>query len=156
MPEKIGIASDHAGFELKEKIVKFLKEKKFKIYDLGTFNGYESVDYPDFACKVSEGIKKKKFSRGILICGTGIGMAIMANRHREIRAANCNDIYIAKLARQHNDANILTLGARVIAPELALEIVEIFLKTPFSSDTPRHKKRIKKLSAGCDSLNKDK
>lgn len=156
MPEKIGIASDHAGFELKEILVKHLKEKGFEIYDMGTFNGYESVDYPDFACKVAEGVRKRKFKKGILICGTGIGMAIMANRFKEIRAANCNDIYTAKLAREHNDANILTLGARVIAPELAKSIVDIFLTTPFSSKTSRHKKRIRKLSTGCDSLNREK
>lgn len=155
MLKKIGIASDHAGFKLKEEIMKFLKEKDFEIYDLGTFNGEESVDYPDFACKVAEGIRKKKFERGILICGTGIGMAIMANRYKEVRAANCNDIYTASLARQHNDANVLTLGARVVAPELAIKIVEVFLNTPFSSKVLRHKKRVLKLSKGCDKIDID-
>jgi len=155
MLKKIGIASDHAGFKLKEEIINFLKEKKYEIEDLGTFNGDESVDYPDFACKVAEGIRKKKFKKGILICGTGIGMAIMANRYKEVRAANCHEIYTARLAREHNDANVLTLGARVVAPELAIKIVETFLKTPFSSKVYRHKKRVLKLSSGCDKINID-
>lgn len=156
MPKKIGIASDHAGFELKNEIVKYLKEKGHKIFDMGTFNGYESVDYPDFACKVAEGIKNNKFKLGILICGTGIGMAIMANRYKEVRAANCNEIYTAKLAREHNNANVLTIGARVVAPELAIQIVETFLNTPFSLKIKRHLKRVLKLSGGCHKLNIDK
>lgn len=156
MFKKIGIASDHAGFNLKKIIVDYLKNKKFEVYDLGTFNDSESVDYPDFACKVAKGIKEKKFKFGILICGTGIGMAIMANRFKEIRAANCNDIYTAKLARKHNNANVLTIGARVIAPELAIEIVDAFLKTPFASKVSRHVRRVLKLSAGCDKIDKEK
>lgn len=155
MSKKIGIASDHAGFNLKDEILKYLKDEGYKVFDLGTFNGYESVDYPDFACKVSEGIRKKKFEKGILICGTGIGMAIMANRYKEVRAANCHEIYTAKLAREHNNANVLTLGARVVAPELALQIVETFLKTPFSLKASRHLKRVLKLSGDCHKLDRD-
>lgn len=155
MSKKIGIASDHAGFNLKDEILKYLKNEGYKVYDMGTFNGYESVDYPDFACKVAEGIRQKKFEKGILICGTGIGMAIMANRYKEVRAANCHEIYTAKLAREHNNANILTLGARVVAPELAIQIVETFLKTPFSLKVSRHLKRVLKLSTDCYKLNKD-
>ncbi len=132
MSKKIGIASDHAGFNLKDEILKYLKNEGYKVYDMGTFNGYESVDYPDFACKVAEGIRQKKFEKGILICGTGIGMAIMANRYKEVRAANCHEIYTAKTCKgTTNNTNILTLGARVVAPELAIQIVETFLKNTF-------------------------
>ncbi len=156
MSEKIGVASDHAGYNLKEKILEFLKEKGYETYDMGTFNGDEPVDYPLFAKKVAEGIVEKRFDKGILICGTGIGMAIMANRFKEIRAANCHEIYTAKLAREHNDANVLTLGARVIAEELAKEIVDTFLKTPFLRDVDRYVKRVKDLSISFCTENKDK
>jgi len=144
MLKKIGIASDHAGFKLKEEIINFLKEKKYEIEDLGTFNGDESVDYPDFACKVAEGIRKKKFKKGILICGTGIGMAIMANRYKEVRAANCHEIYTARLAREHNDANVLALAAKRTPEKLMLKILEIWLSTDF--DGGRHQRRIEKIT----------
>jgi ribose 5-phosphate isomerase B len=134
---KIIIASDHAGFELKE----FLK-KHFECIDLGT-NSLESVDYPDFGKKAAAEVAKGD-SVGIIICGSGIGISIAANRNPKARAALCLTAEMAKLARQHNDANILALGARLTTPEEALEIVKTFLATPFEGG--RHQKRVEKLT----------
>lgn len=131
------IASDHAGYELKE----YLKGK-YAFIDLGTFND-SSVDYPDYAKKVCKYVLKEK-ARGVLICGTGIGMSMAANRYKGIRAALCNDVGVAELARLHNDANILVLGGRVTKPLEAEKIVKRFFEAKFSNEN-RHKKRIKKL-----------
>lgn len=138
--EKIYVASDHAGFELKEKICLFLKEKNIIFNDLGT-NDYTSCDYPDYAHLLAEKINKQSF--GILICGSGIGISIAANRHKNIRCALCHESLSAELARKHNDANVLALGGRLIGIELAINIIEKFIQTPF--DEGRHIQRIQKI-----------
>ncbi len=139
---KIAIASDHAGFELKEKIKEYLKELNYKYKDFGTDNK-ESVDYPDYAQKVAESVAKKESDRGILICGSGIGMCMVANKIPEIRAALCHDVETAKLSREHNDANILTFGARMIDENTAKEMVKVWLNTEFLGD--RHLRRVNKI-----------
>ena len=140
--KKVVLASDHAGFKLKESIKKFLVKKRKKILDLGT-NNMESVDYPDFAHLLSKKMKKKNNQMGILICGSGIGMDMAANKHKNIRAALCYNIKSTKLSRLHNNANVLTLGSRIIKKKIALKCVDIFLKTDF--DGGRHARRIKKI-----------
>ena len=142
---KIAIGCDHGGFNLKKDILEYLKKNNFDFKDYGTFNN-ESVDYPDYALTVSEVVAKKEFDFGILICGTGIGIGIAANKVPGIRAALCGDTFSARACREHNDANILTLGERVTGPGLAMDIVEIFLKTSFSGDT-RHRERISKIAS---------
>ncbi|MEL0241838.1 MAG: ribose 5-phosphate isomerase B [Pelagibacteraceae bacterium] len=134
------ISSDHAGFNLKEIIKKYLISKDFKVQDLGPYNN-NSVDYPDYAKKLSKKINDKKF--GILICGTGIGMSIMANRYKKIRASLVFNTKTAKLAREHNNANILVLGSRVTNKNNALKIVNVFFKTYFLKG--RHLRRVKKF-----------
>lgn len=134
------ISSDHAGFNLKEIIKKYLISKDFKVQDLGPYNN-NSVDYPDYAKKLSKKINDKKF--GILICGTGIGMSIMANRYKKIRASLVFNTKTAKLAREHNNANILVLGSRVTNKNNALKIANVFLKTSFLKG--RHLRRVKKF-----------
>ena len=137
---KIAVGSDHGGFRLKEEIICWLKEKEISYEDVGTYT-LESVDYPDYAEKVAEKIKSGDADRGILICGTGIGICIAANKIHGIRAALCHDVYSAQKSREHNDANILAMGARVIGPGLAIKIVDTFLNTPFSG-IERHQRRI--------------
>ena len=139
------IGVDHAGVELKEFLLNTLSERGIRWEDIGTF-GAESVDYPDFAFKVAQAVSSGRASLGLLICGTGIGMSIAANRVSGVRAALCNDLYTARMARAHNNANILTMGSRVVGPGLALSIVETFLETPFEKG--RHLRRIKKLEGG--------
>ena len=141
MNENIVLASDHAGFELKEIIKKYLIKKRKKVLDLGT-NNNNSVDYPDFAHMLSKKIKTKK-QLGILVCGSGIGMDMAANRHKNIRAALCYSAEATKLSRQHNNANVMALGARLTKKNVALKYVDIFLKTNFIGG--RHLKRIKKI-----------
>ncbi len=141
--EKIYIANDHAGFKLKERICAFLKDKEILFINLGT-DCAQSCDYADFAHLLVSQMDPKSF--GILICGTGIGVSIAANRHRGIRCALCSESLSAKLARRHNDANVLALGARVIGENLALDIVENFIQTPF--DGGRHTQRIQKIEVG--------
>ena len=140
--KKIFISSDHAGFNLKEIIKKFLLKKKLKFYDLGTYNS-NKVDYPDFAHKVAKKVKIKNNHVGILVCGSGMGMNMAANRHKNIRAAQCFNLKSAKLARLHNDANIITLGSRLLTKKNALNCVGIFLNTKFEGG--RHRKRLKKI-----------
>ena len=140
--ERIILASDHAGFNLKEDIKKFLIKKRKKVLDLGT-NNTHSVDYPDYAHLLSKKIKKNKKQFGILVCGSGIGMGITANRHKNIRAALCHNIKSAKLSRQHNNANVITLGARLTKKKVALKCVDMFIKTDFIGG--RHLRRIKKI-----------
>ncbi len=139
----IAVGSDHAGFEYKEQLKKLLDEigKPFK--DFGT-NSPDSIDYPDIAHSVSKEVASGKFVQGILICGTGIGMSIVANKHKGIRAAVCESPASAKLSREHNDANILCLGARITTWETAAEIIRTFISTPFSGGE-RHIGRIKKI-----------
>lgn len=139
---KIAIASDHGGFELKEHIKKILEDLGVEYKDFGS-NSCQSVDYPDFAIPVAEKVAAGEFARGILVCGTGIGMSIAANKIPGIRAALCHDIFSAKATRQHNDSNILALGERVIGKGLAEEIVKIWLKTDFEGG--RHQNRVNKI-----------
>ncbi len=137
------IGSDHAGFDLKERIKVFLFEKnKFSVKDIGAFN-HDPIDYPIIAHEVAKNVSEKKFSRGILICGSGIGMSIVANKHRNVRAALCHNLYTVKLSRKHNDANILALGGRVLGVGLALEMVDLFLHTELEGG--RHKRRLDKI-----------
>ncbi len=140
--KKIFISSDHAGFGLKENIKKHLKNKKLNFKDLGPFND-DSVDYPDYAHKLAKKVKVSKNNVGILVCGSGTGMNIAANKHKNIRAAQCFNTKSTKLSRLHNDANIITLGSRLISKKNALKFVSIFLNTNF--DGGRHLKRIKKI-----------
>jgi ribose 5-phosphate isomerase B len=139
---KIYIASDHAGFDLKEIIKKYLSKKKLTYKDLGPEND-KSVDYPIYAHNVAKKVKANKNNIGILICGSGTGMNITANKHKNIRAAQCFNLKSTKLSRLHNDANIITLGARLISKKNALIFVGIFLKTKFEGG--RHLKRIRKI-----------
>ena len=140
--KKIFISSDHAGFKLKEYIKSFLKKKKYSFIDLGPDND-NRVDYPDYAHSVAKKVKINKNYRGILVCGSGMGMNIAANRHKNIRAAQCYNVKSTKLSRLHNDANIITLGSRLLSKKNALNCVSIFLKTKFEGG--RHLKRIKKI-----------
>jgi len=140
--KKIILASDHAGFKLKEEIKKFLIKKRKKVLDLGTKNT-NSVDYPDYAHLLSRRMKKDKNRFGILICGSGTGMSIVANKHKNIRAALCYNTKSTKLSRLHNNANVMTLGSRLINKNVALKCVSTFLKTDF--DGGRHARRVKKI-----------
>ena len=140
--KKIFISSDHAGYKLKEDIKLFLKKKKYIFIDLGP-NNDSRVDYPDYAHLVAKKVKKNKINRGILVCGSGIGMNITANRHKNIRAAQCYNEKSTKLSRLHNDANIITLGSRLLSKKNALNCVSSLLKTKFEGG--RHSKRIKKI-----------
>ena len=140
--KKIFLSSDHAGYELKEKIKIYLDKKKINFTDLGPFNS-DSVDYPDYAHKVAKKVKTNRNYSGILVCGSGIGMNIVANRHKNIRAAQCFNLKSTKLSRLHNDANIITLGSRVLTKKIALKCVSVFLNTKFEGG--RHAKRIKKI-----------
>ncbi len=143
MSKNIYIASDHAGFELKEKIKKHLSmQANLEVEDLGT-NSEDSVDYPDYAFEVGEKVAKDLDNLGILICGTGIGMCMAANKVRGIRAANCTFKKEAEMARKHNKANVLCLGARIIDHNLAMDIVESFLKNGFEGE--RHGRRVGKI-----------
>ncbi|EPP8196453.1 ribose 5-phosphate isomerase B [Campylobacter lari] len=140
--EKIYIASDHAGFVLKQEIINFLQEKNINFEDLGPFSE-DRCDYPDYAHLLSSKIDENSF--GILVCGSGIGMSIAANRHKNIRCALCNEPLSAKLSREHNDANVLALGARLIGMDMAFEIISNFINTSFSGG--RHCVRINKIEA---------
>ena len=140
--KKIFISSDHAGFKLKELIKLHLDKRKIKYSDLGPEND-DSVDYPDYAHKVARKVKTNNKYLGILVCGSGTGMNIAANRHKNIRAAQCFNLKSAKLSRLHNDANIITLGSRLLSNKNALNCVNIFLKTKFEGG--RHAKRIRKI-----------
>ncbi len=140
--KKVILASDHAGFRLKEEIKKFLIKKRKKILDLGTKNT-NSVDYPDYAHLLSKKMKRNKNQLGILVCGSGTGMSIAANKHKNIRAALCYNIKSAKLSRSHNNANVMTIGSRLIKKKVALQCVNAFLKTDF--DGGRHTRRVKKI-----------
>jgi len=140
--KKIFISSDHAGFKLKEAIKTYLSKKKLSFQDMGPYRN-DKVDYPDFAHKVARKVKVNKKNVGILVCGSGMGMNITANRHKNIRAAQCFNLKSTKLSRLHNDANIITLGSRLLTKKNALNCVSIFLNTKFEGG--RHSKRIKKI-----------
>jgi ribose 5-phosphate isomerase B len=139
----VAIASDHAGIDMKSQIGAWLTGAGYEVTDLGT-NGPESVDYPDFATAMAAAVREGRAERGILICGTGIGISIAANRHPGVRAALANDVTTARLAREHNDANVLALGARVIGIEVAKDCVNTFLNTAFEGGE-RHSRRIGKM-----------
>ncbi len=141
---RVAIGADHAGFELKELIKHTLDELRVAYKDVGTYSD-DSVDYPDFAAKVGRGVAGGEFDRGILVCGTGIGMALAANKIPGIRAAPVLDLESARLAREHNNANVLAIGARVTPPERALDLVRLFLKTEFEGG--RHERRLQKVAA---------
>jgi ribose 5-phosphate isomerase B len=141
--ERIAIAADHAGVDLKAALGDVLRERGYDVLDLGT-NGPEAVDYPDFAGKLAAALADGQASRGVLVCGTGIGISIAANRHPHIRAALCHNATDARLARQHNDANVLALGARTTGPEVARDCLETFLDTAFEGG--RHQRRVDKMS----------
>ncbi len=138
----IALGCDHAGFKLKQAIINYLKKRKIKIKDFGTFSE-DPVDYPDIGYPVARAVSKRKFTFGILICGTGIGMCITANKVKGIRAALCHNVKTARMAREHNKANILCLGARILGKKKANQIVKVFLKTRFASG--RHLRRVKKM-----------
>ena len=140
--KKICISSDHAGFNLKEDIKSYLINKQISVFDLGPYEN-KSVDYPDYAIKLANRIKAKKSDIGILVCGSGTGMAISANKIKAIRAAVCYNVKSTRLSRQHNNANIIALGARLIKKNLSLKLIDTFLKTKFEGG--RHLKRIKKI-----------
>lgn len=141
---KLAIASDHAGFGLKNRILRYLSEKKVDAVDFGA-DGRDSVDYPDYAIQVAESVSKGKIDRGILICGTGIGMSITANKFPGVRAALCHNAVTAEASRRHNDANVLVLGERVLDEETAVQIVRIWLETDFEAG--RHQRRLDKIRA---------
>ena len=136
---KVAIGSDHGGFHYKESIIDYLKARNIEYVDVGTYTR-ESCDYPEIASKVTQKIVSGEVNRGILVCGTGIGMSIAANKTKGIRAALCGDTYSARVSRAHNNANVLCLGERVIGEHLALDIVDIWLKTGFEGG--RHKRRV--------------
>ena len=139
----IAIGSDHAGFELKKICRAFLeKNTKYTVTDMGVFSR-RSSDYPKIAHKVAKAVAQGEYRRGILICGSGIGMSMVANRYKGVRAALCHNIYSAKMSRRHNDANILTMGERILGVDLALEILNVFLSTAFEGG--RHRKRIEQI-----------
>ena len=140
--KKIFISSDHAGFALKKKVLEFLKKKKLLFQDLGPFSD-KSVDYPLYAHKLANNVKKNKRNVGILICGSGTGMNIAANKHRNIRAAQCFSLKSTKLSRLHNDANVITLGSRLISKNNAIKYISVFLNTKFEGG--RHLRRVKKI-----------
>jgi ribose 5-phosphate isomerase B len=139
----IAIGCDHAGIELKKEILSLLQELHLECIDYGT-DGPQSVDYPDFGEKVSEAVSAGKIEKGILICGTGIGMSIVANKFPGVRASLCNELFTAKMSRLHNDANILVLGGRIVGKDLAKEIVKTWVSTPFEGE--RHTRRLDKIS----------
>lgn len=141
---KIAIAADHGGFELKDSMVEYIKSLGNEVMDLGT-NSADSVDYPDYAKKVCEEIQQGNSDLGILICGTGIGMSLAANKFEGIRAACVSDVYSAKMSRNHNNANVLCIGARVIGDEVAKLIIKTFLENEFEAG--RHQRRVDKIRA---------
>ncbi len=138
----IAVGSDHAGYHLKNIVIQYLKRNNYEVKDFGTCDAC-SVDYPDFGQAVAEAVSRGECEKGIIICGTGIGISISANKVPGIRAALCTDTYMARLSREHNDANILAIGGRVVGPGLALDIVETWLKSQFLGG--RHKARIEKI-----------
>lgn len=140
---KIALGSDHGGFELKGHLKEHLESKGIEVVDSGTYST-ESVDYPEFGQKVAEEVKEGSCDLGIICCGTGIGISISANKVSGIRCALCSDCYSAKMSKEHNNANVLALGARVLGRDLAMEIVDTWLKSEFQGD--RHERRVNKIS----------
>ena len=139
---KMIIGSDHAGYQMKEKVIAHLRERGVEVEDVGT-HGEESVDYTDFGRKVASKVSDATFDRGILMCGTGLGMSMVANRFPGVRAALANDLFSAIMSRRHNDSNILVMGGRLIGDTLALQLVDTWLETPFEGG--RHQRRLEKM-----------
>ena len=137
------IGSDHAGYALKESVKRFLSKKGIEVEDVGAFSE-DSVDYPVFGAKVGSAVSDGSFERGILVCGSGLGMSMVANRFPNVRAALCNDLFSAIMSRRHNDSNVLVLGGRIIGETLAQEILDAWVETPF--DGGRHQARIEKFN----------
>jgi len=142
---RLALGADHAGFDLKERLKQILVERGHAVDDLGTHDT-SSTDYPDWAARVAEAVATGAAERGVLVCGSGVGMAMAANRRRGVRAVAADDLYTIGLARAHNDANVLALGARIVAPELAAALLERFLEAPF--DGGRHAGRVAKMDRG--------
>lgn len=142
----IAFASDHGGYELKQFLIGDLRAKGFEVLDLGT-DSLESVDYPDYADRLAEALRDGRAGRGVLLCGSGIGISIAANRHPHVRAALVHDGLTARLSRQHNDANVIAMGGRILGVELARDCLEIFLNTAFEGG--RHARRVGKMSPAC-------
>lgn len=143
MVSTIGLGADHAGYELKEALKGWLITHGFHVLDLGT-HSTESVDYPDYAALVGESVADHKVERGLLVCGTGIGMAMAANKVPGVRAALCGDIYSARMSREHNDANVLVLGGRLMGADMAADILHAWLATGFAGG--RHARRVEKIA----------
>ncbi len=141
--ETIAIASDHAGFDLKSDLAEYMEDSGYQILDLGT-NGSDSVDYPDFAHALADALEQGKTIKGVLVCGSGIGISIAANRHEGVRAALIHDALGARMCRQHNNANVIVFGGRMIGPETAKDCLGIFLNTEFEGG--RHARRLEKLA----------
>lgn len=141
---KIAIGADHAGFHLKEHLARFLEKRGHQVEDQGTFSD-QSVDYPEFAAAVANEVAAGRVDRGLLVCGTGIGVGIAANKVDGVRAAICNDLFTAVKSREHNDANVLTLGARVVGEGLAEDIVSSFMEADFEAG--RHQRRVDQIQA---------
>jgi ribose 5-phosphate isomerase B len=141
--KSIAIGSDHAGYDLKAKLAEELRSSGYEVLDCGTGDATNSVDYPDFGKAVAEAVTSGKVDGGVVVCGTGIGISIAANRHPGIRAALCHDITTARLCREHNDANVLALGARLVGEVVAKDCLNAFLTTEFAGD--RHVRRVEKL-----------
>jgi len=139
---KIIMGSDHAGYPMKEKVITHLRERGIEVEDAGTYSE-ESVDYTDYGRAVATKVSEASFDRGILICGTGLGMSMVANRFRGVRAALANDLFSAMMSRRHNDSNILVIGGRLIGDTLAMEIVDTWIETPFEGG--RHQRRVEKM-----------
>jgi ribose 5-phosphate isomerase B len=142
-PVRIAVGADHAGYAVKERVKEELQKDGYEVIDFGTHTG-ESVDYPDYAQQVARSVAQAETSRGVLVCGTGLGMAITANKFRGIRAATCNDTYTARMAAEHTDANVLCVGARVVDADHAVAIVHEWLKGKFGGE--RHQRRIDKIA----------
>lgn len=142
---KIAIGTDHAGVEMKNGLIEMMRAEGHEVTDHGTFTS-DSVDYPDYAAAVGRSVADGDADRGVLICGTGLGVAIAANKIHGVRAATCNDLFSARLCRAHNDANVVTVGARIIGPDLAEAVVKAFLGTDLD-DGPRHRRRLDKINA---------
>lgn len=144
MSETIVIASDHGGLELKDALVAYLSDLGIKVRDLGTMNN-DSVDYPDYAAQAAQALSAGEVDRGVLICGTGIGMSIAANKFPGVRAALVHDEFTARMAKEHNDANILVMGGRILAVDAARKLVQVWLETPFEGG--RHQRRLDKIAS---------
>lgn len=145
MATRIALGADHGGFPLNERVIAELRTAGHEIIDFGTHDGSQPDDYPDYARQVGEAIQKGKADIGILICGSGVGAAVAANKLRGIRAAQCGDTYSAHQSREHDDCNVLCVGARVVGVELALEIVRAFVVARFSGEE-RHRRRLRKIA----------